>query len=144
MHRPPLRTAIVVATLSIVALSISACGSDSSPEAVRAYTLHLRAEDADPSHYRYVAEDALDIQVGDRVTIQVSNVGALPHDLEVRQPDGQVVATAPVAAAAGGTTQVVVDFTQTGVYSLRCNVGDHLTKHDMQAMIEVGPADTTA
>jgi uncharacterized cupredoxin-like copper-binding protein len=120
-------------------LLIAGCGADAAGGPTRQYVLHLRAEDSDPAHYLYVAEDPLDVRVGDRVTLEVRNDGTLIHDLEVRRPDGQVIGTAP-AVGSGGTLQLEVEFAEAGIYSLRCNVDDHLTKHRMQALVEVKPA----
>jgi plastocyanin len=134
------RLASVVAALFVLATPLTACGSDDAAfTPTREYTLHLRAEDSDPEKFTFVAEDAVDVRVGDRVTFEVRNDGALPHDLEVRDPEGTVIGKA-AAVGPGATLSAVADITVTGIYALRCNVGDHLTKHRMQALIEAKPA----
>lgn len=120
------------------AVTFTACGGDGAAAPTREYTIHLRAEEQGDT-YKYIAEDPLDLRVGDRVTIEMRNAGALAHDLQVVHPDGQPIATG-AATAPGGTLSVVVDFEDPGVYRLNCNVDNHLTEHGMQAFIEVTEA----
>ena len=131
--RPPKRSA--VAAVAVVLTALAGCGSNGDAEPERAYTLHLRAEDAS-ERYTYVAEDEVDIRVGDEVTFEVDNAGALIHDLQVVDPDGSVVGVA-AAANPGATTSVTVFFEEPGFYRLNCLVDNHLTEHDMQVIVEV-------
>ena len=124
----------------VVALVLSACGSNSVSAPTRAYELRLRAEDSEPD-YLYVAEDAVDLRVGDEVTFRMRNTGTLPHDLNVVDPSGASIATA-AAVAPGGTLSLTVLFDEPGFYQLNCFVGDHLTLHSMQAIVEVVDADS--
>lgn len=136
-----------IAAISLMALlPVTACGSDgaagSVEEPTREYSVRLRAED-DEVTYTYIAEDALDLRVGDRVTFEMENAGTLAHDLAVIDADGNAVAVAdPVRA--GASLQLVVQFEEPGYYRLRCNVDDHLTVHDMQVLVEVKNADGTS
>lgn len=123
------------AAVALVLAGLTACGSDGAAEPARSYTLHLRAEDSD-ERYTYVAEDDVDIHVGDEVTFEVDNAGALIHDLQVVDPDGGVVGVA-AAADPGATTSVTVLFEEPGYYRLNCLVDNHLTEHDMQVIVEV-------
>lgn len=123
-------------TALIAALTtITACGADGDAAPTREYTLHLRA-DEQGEDYVFVAEDPLDLRVGDRVTFEMRNDGQLLHDLQVQHPDGSVIGTGP-AIATGDTLSVVVDFEEPGFYRLNCLVDDHLTLHGMQAVVEV-------
>ena len=123
-------------------LALTACGSDTGSEPSRQYTFHIEAvENGD--QYDYVAKDPIDLRVGDRVTFEMVNNGALIHDLVVVHPDGQTIATA-AAVAAGATLSVTVDFVDPGFYRLNCNVDNHLTQHGMQAIVEVLNADGTS
>ena len=115
---------------------LGACGGNAGDaEPLRSYTLHLRADDSQPE-YLYVAEDPIDLRVGDEVTFELDNTGALIHDLQVVDPDGDAIGTA-AAAASGATTSVTVTFEEPGFYRLNCLVDTHLTEHNMQAIVEV-------
>ncbi len=125
----------LLAGLAAVALSVSACGANSSSTPVRSYTLHLRADDA-TDEYEYIAEDPVDLKVGDEVTFEMRNDGTLPHDLQIVGPDGLAVATAdPVDG--GDSLALTVHFKEPGIYQLNCLVDNHLTEHGMQALVEV-------
>ena len=131
--------ALLVATLTGVVGT--ACGGDAGSDATpaRESTLTLEAyEDGDQYHYRAVG--AVDLRVGDRVTIDLRNAGTLIHDLAVIHPDGSTIATA-AAIAPGGEETLTVDLADPGIYRLNCNVENHLTQHGMQAFVEVKNAD---
>jgi plastocyanin len=136
------KVAIMVAmavAVVVTLLSLAACGSDAGAEPTREYTFHIEAvENGD--QYDYVAKDPIDLRVGDRVTFEMVNNGALIHDLVVVHPDGQTIATAD-AVATGATLSLTVDFVEPGFYRLNCNVDNHLTEHGMQAIVEVLNAD---
>lgn len=116
-------------------LVATACGGDEGAEPTRSYTLQLHMEDS-ADEYRYVADEAVDVRVGDEVTFEVRNDGVLPHDLQVQHPSGDAMATAP-AVGPGGVLTLTVRFDEPGFYRLNCLVDDHLTRHGMQAVIEV-------
>ena len=140
-RRHPSRRTAATALVAVLfpVLALTACGSDAGAEPSREYTFHLEAvENGD--QYDYVATDPIDLRVGDRVTFEMVNKGALIHDLQVVHPDGQTIATA-AAVAAGATLTVTVDFVDAGFYRLNCNVDNHLTEHGMQAIVEVLNAD---
>lgn len=127
--------------LSIALLSgVAACGGNSSDssEPVRSYTLNLRADDSQPE-YLYIAEDPIDLRVGDEVTFELDNTGSLIHDLQVVDPAGATIGVA-AAAEPGATTSVTVLFDEPGFYRLNCLVDNHLTEHGMQAVVEVTDA----
>ena len=132
VKRPSIRRAAIVLAMVV---PLAACASDGEAEPLRSYTLHLRAEDSE-QEYLYIAEDPIDIRVGDEVTFEFDNTGGLPHDLQVVDPDGIEIGLAPVAPA-GDTTSVTVLFEEPGFYRLNCLVDDHLTAHGMQAVVEV-------
>jgi plastocyanin len=132
------RRARLVVGLTAGVLVVAACGSDGSAEPVRSYTLHLRAEDSEPE-YVYIAEDPVDLRVGDEVTFEFDNTGSLAHDLQVVDPAGDAIGVSPVAAP-GATTSVTVLFEEPGLYRLNCLVDNHLTEHGMQAIVEVTDA----
>ncbi len=110
------------------------CGGDASTPA-REYTLHLRAEE-NGEKYDFVAEDPIDIKIGDRVTFDMRNAGQLGHNFRVTDARSSTVGFADVVAP-GASLQVVVTFEEPGMYRLACDFDDHLTKYDMQAIIEV-------
>jgi plastocyanin len=133
----------VVAVLLVVLVVLAAgCAGDASSEPttepLRSYTVGLRTDDS-ADRYRYVAEDPVDLRVGDEVTFEVVNTGTLIHDLRVVAPDGTPIGAAP-AARPGATTSVTVLFTEPGYYRLDCLVDDHLTTHRMQSIVEVTEA----
>jgi plastocyanin len=111
------------------------CASDAGSEPTRTYSLGLEADDSG-ERYRYVATDAVDIRVGDEVTFVFDNTGALPHDLQIVDPEGVTVATAPPVPP-GGQASVTARFDEAGFFRLNCLVGDHLTVHEMQTIVEV-------
>ena len=129
--------ALVVALAAGVSV-LAACGSDGAAEPVRSYTLHLRAED-DEAEYVYIAEDPVDLRVGDEVTFEFDNAGTLPHDLQVVAPNGEAVGVSAVANP-GATASVTVLLEEPGYYRLNCLVDDHLTEHGMQEIVEVTEA----
>ncbi len=122
-----------------VVIGLSACGSDGDAEAVRSYELRLRTDDS-TDEYAYIAEDSFDLRVGDEVTFQMQNTGSLNHDLQIVDPAGQAVATAP-AVAPGDMLSLTVLFEEAGFYQLNCLVDDHLTGHQMQSFVEVTDPD---
>lgn len=126
--------ALCVALVSAAA----ACGGDTVAEPTRSYTIDLHTEDS-AQEYEYVADDPIDVRVGDEVTFDVAITGTLIHDLQIVDPDGAAIATAPPAVP-GDTTSVTVLFEEPGFYRLNCLVDNHLTEHDMQAIIEVTEA----
>lgn len=127
------------AALALAAgIGLAACGSNGGGP-TRSYELTLRTDDSS-EEYAYIAESAVDIRVGDEVTFRVRNTGSLPHDLQVVDPDGDAIATAP-AVASGDVLTLTVQFEQPGFYQLNCLVDDHLTLHSMQAIVEVTEPD---
>lgn len=129
MSRP---TSLLATALLVVAAS---CGGDDPSEPTRAYTIGLEVDDSG-ERYRYVAVDPVDIRVGDEVTFELVNTGALVHDLRVVAPDGSPIAAAtPVAP--GGRASVTARFDEAGFFRLDCLVDDHLIEHRMQTFIEV-------
>ncbi len=112
-----------------------ACGGDDTVEPLRSYEMRLHIDDAE-ERYRYVADDPVDVRVGDEVTFQVTNTGALPHDLQVVGPGDVVLGVAPPVVS-GGVITLTVHFAEPGRFALRCLVDDHLTTHGMQSIIEV-------
>lgn len=110
------------------------CGADAGSPPERAYVVELHIDDSS-DEYDYVPDEPFDIMVGDRVTFRIANTGQLPHDVQVVDPSGKQIATGPVADP-GGVTEAVVDFEEPGIYQLNCLVGDHLTGHRMQALVQ--------
>lgn len=127
----------LIGLVGLLTFVSAACGGDGSgaTEALRTYTLSLRADDSG-EEYLYIANDPIDLQVGDEVTFEFDNTGGLPHDLQVVAPDGEQIGVSSVAAP-GETTTVTVLFEEPGFYRLNCLVDDHLTEHGMQAIVEV-------
>lgn len=124
--------------LAAAVVPLTACGADGVAEPSRSYSLRLRADDAG-QEYLYIAQDPIDLRVGDEVTFEFDNTGSLPHDLQVVDPAGEQMAVSTVAAP-GDTTSVSVQFEEPGLYRLNCLVDDHLTAHGMQAIVEVTDA----
>lgn len=129
------RTHLLAALVTALIVPLAACGADGEAEPLRSYTLRLRADDS-ADEYLYIAEDPVDLRVGDEVTFEFDNTGSLAHDLQVVDPDGDEIGVSTVAAA-GETTSVTVLFEEPGFYRLNCLVDDHLTEHGMQAIVEV-------
>lgn len=126
------RAWLLVAALLVFGVS---CGGDGHSDPAREYTIGLEVDDGG-QRYRYVATDPVDIRVGDEVTFELVNTGALVHDLRVVGPDGSPIATAaPVVP--GGRASVTARFDEAGFFRLDCLVDDHLTEHEMQTFIEV-------
>ena len=126
---PKLALAAAVCLLPLVG-----CGSNDGASG-RVYELALTVDDS-TDEYRYVAVDPVDIQVGDEVTFQMENTGALAHDLQIKNDAGEEIAVAP-AVNAGETLSLTATFDEAGYYSLNCLVDDHLTEHNMQVFVEV-------
>ena len=137
----PHRTRRFAAGLALSLLAITGCGGEDGPDVLRSYDVDLRVDDSEPGNYRYVATVELpDFTVGDEVTFVVDNTGQFEHDLQVVAPDGDVIGRAdPVPP--GESLELTVFLGQVGVYRLNCLFDDHLTEHNMQSLIEVGPAD---
>lgn len=134
----PVQIRRAVLAVALVLPLAAACASDGEAEPLRSYTLRVRADDSQ-QEYVYIAEDTVDLRVGDEVTFEFDNTGSLPHDLQVVDPDGVEIGLSEVAPA-GGTTSVTVLFEEPGFYRLNCLVDDHLTEHGMQAIVEVTEA----
>ncbi len=120
-------------------IGAASCADDAGSEPTRSYSLGLEADDSG-ERYRYVATEAVDIRVGDEVTFVFDNTGALPHDLQIVDPEGDTIATAPPVVP-GGQLSVTARFDDAGFYQLNCLVDDHLTVHDMQTLVEVTESD---
>jgi plastocyanin len=137
LRSPVRRFALAVA---ITAATLAGCGGEDGPDVSRSYDVDLRVDDSEDT-YRYVATGEIpDFTVGDEVTFVVDNTGQFSHDLQVVAPDGDVLGVAdPVAP--GETLELTVFLGQVGVYRLNCLFDNHLTEHDMQTLIEVGPAE---
>ena len=121
--------------LPLLLIVAAACGGDGGTAAERSYVIGLEVDDSG-DRYRYVATDPVDVRVGDEVTFELVNTGALVHDLQVVDPDGNRVAYAdPVPV--GSTASVTVLFDESGFFRLNCLVDDHLTEHEMQTFFEV-------
>lgn len=133
--RVPMLTRRIGLLLALAIGAVTGCGSNGDATPVRSYTLHIRTDDASDK-YAYIAEDPFDLRVGDEVTFEMSNTGTLIHDLQIVGPDGIAVATAPPVAS-GAALSLTVLFDEAGYYQLNCLVDDHLTKHSMQALVEV-------
>ena len=118
-----------------IATAASSCGGDAEPEVTRSYVLPLRVDDSE-DRYRYVADGSVDVLAGDEVTFELDNTGTLIHDLQVVDPSGNAIASAPPTAP-GATVLLTVHFVEPGFYRLNCLVDDHLTAHRMQSVIEV-------
>jgi plastocyanin len=130
------RLARLLLGFTIGALPLTACAANSGAEPTRSYTVRLRAEDSQ-QEYLFIAQDPVDdLRVGDEVTFDFDNTGALPHDVQVVDPDGDQIGVSEVAAASE-TVSVTVLFEEPGFYRLNCLVDDHLTEHGMQAIVEV-------
>ncbi len=119
----------------LVVFGLTSCGGDDGGGATRAYDVRLRTDDS-TEEYAYIAEDDVDLRVGDEVTFRMRNTGSLNHDLQVVDPDGAAIATAP-AVAPGDTLALTVLFDEAGFYRLNCLVDNHLTEHGMQTFVEV-------
>ena len=130
---------ILLGGVAALVLTMSACGSNARSEPLRTYTLNLRADDSEPD-YMYVAEDTVDLRVGDEVTFEMRNDGTLDHDLQIVDPQGDDIATAD-AVGPGQTLTLTVEFEEPGFYQLNCLVDNHLTEHGMQAIVEVTEPD---
>lgn len=128
------RVARLVAA-ALATWTMMSCGGDAAAEPARTYTLGLEIDDSG-ERYRYVATGEVDIRVGDEVTFELLNTGALVHDLRIIDPDGATIATVEPTVP-GGAASVVARFDDAGVYRLNCLVDDHLTVHEMQTFIEV-------
>jgi plastocyanin len=129
---------VVVAVVVPLPLLLAACGGGDVVAPVRSYSIDLHTDDSG-DEYAYVADDPIDVRVGDEVTFDVAITGTLIHDLQVVDPDGATIATAPPAGPDNSTTLTVL-FDEPGFYRLNCLVDDHLTRHGMQAIIEVTDA----
>ncbi len=122
-------------TVLPVILLAAACGGNGPAEPVRAYTINMHTDDS-MDEYDYIADDPIDVRVGDEVTFDVAITGTLIHDLQIVDPQGRAIGAAPPAVP-GDSTSVTVLFEEPGFYRLNCLVDDHLTEHAMQAIIEV-------
>lgn len=121
-----------------MALAFAAgCGGEGGPS--RSYSIGLEVEDG-MEEYEYVATDPVDVRVGDEVTFELTNTGALIHDLNVVDPEGRTVARAePVAPGMSAT--ITATFDQVGFYRISCFVDDHLIGHQMFTFVEVTDPD---
>jgi uncharacterized cupredoxin-like copper-binding protein len=122
-----------------LAVVLAACGSDGPAAPERAYTFRLHTDDSG-ERYRFVADDPIDLRVGDEVTFEMHNTGTLIHDLQITDPGGDTIGVAP-AAAPGDSLTLTVRFDEPGFYRLNCLVDDHLTTHRMQDVVEVTAPD---
>lgn len=130
-----MRRFVCVAVALASTIGAASCAGDAGSEPTRTYSLGLVADDSD-ERYRYVATDAVDVRVGDEVTFVFDNTGALPHDLQIVDPEGATIATLPPVLP-GAQASVTARFDDAGFYQLNCLVDDHLTVHGMQTLIEV-------
>lgn len=128
----------LVPLIATALLTLAACGGGSDDPVGRAYELRLRTDDSS-EEYAYIAVDEPAIQVGDEVTFVMENTGSLAHDLQVVAPDGNAIGVA-AAVAPGEELTLTVLFEEAGFYRLNCLVDNHLTEHDMQAIVEVTEA----
>jgi plastocyanin len=129
------RFALAMAAGSLILLG---CGSNGDGP-TRTYTVELRMEDHEDEYHYVAVGDVPTFLVGDQVTFEASNGGTLDHDLQVVGPDGQAIETAD-AVAPGDALNVTIDLDEPGIYQLNCLVDNHLTEHNMQALIQVNEA----
>lgn len=139
----PIRARVAAAVTAVTAVAvISACGADAGAEPLRSYAVGIQAIERGDT-YGYVSVGEVDLRVGDEVTFEMDNAGALIHDLVVVAPEGDTIAASePIGP--GQSISLTVQFEEPGRYRLRCNVDDHLTVHDMQVFVEVKNADGTS
>ena len=103
------------------------------------FTVELRMEDDSVNKEISRIDFQMHFLVGDQVTFQAENDGTLDHDLQIVGPDGIAIDEAD-AVAPGDALAVTVDLDEPGIYQLNCLVDNHLTEHNMQALIQVNEA----
>ncbi len=129
------RFALAVAAGS---LTLLACGSNGDGP-TRTLTVELRMDDHEDEYHYVPVGTVPEFFVGDQVTFQAENDGTLDHDLQIVGPDGIAIDEAD-AVAPGDALTVTVDLDEPGIYQLNCLVDNHLTEHNMQALIQVNEA----
>ena len=120
---------ILVALVVVVALS--ACGGSPTPTPPPAIkTFAVEATDF------AFAPNSFTAKVGDEVTFNVTNKGALEHNFVVFDPSGNEIGR--ITIAVGATATVKVKPAAAGAYAIDCDIPGH-KESGMLATLTVSP-----
>jgi uncharacterized cupredoxin-like copper-binding protein len=78
----------------------------------------------DAFDYDYDGLDALDIEAGQAVEFEMTNVGSEEHEFEVFDPSGEVLGEVGPTAA-GDRGSVILELPDAGTYRYVCGIDDH-------------------
>lgn len=111
--------------MAAVALVASGCGGsdgdgDGGGEADRSIAVTA-------TEYEFNAEAGIEIVAGETIEFEVTNVGAVAHEMQVLTGDAKTLGRTPeIAPSQSGT--VTVTFDEPGVYQVICDIDDHLSR----------------
>lgn len=121
------RTATLLAAL-VLALTLVACGDDDDDETTAAETTTAAEEPGGGggetiqlSETEYAIDPADPSAAAGDVTLEVTNDGSIPHDLEVE--GGGVEEVTPTIDP--GSTESLTVSLEPGDYKIYCTIGDH-------------------
>lgn len=113
---------LVVALIAALPL-VAACGGDDDSPATRDpdQTITVQAVEFD-----FVSDVVPDITEGDTVRFVVENAGAMVHEAQFLDAQGQTLDRTP-RLAPGESAEVVITFADAGIYQIICDIDDHLS-----------------
>lgn len=132
-HAPRRRAVRAAIAASVLASSLALVGCGSADEPVAAGT--TKTVDVIATEYAFAGDPATSIVAGDTVRFRLRNEGMLTHEMQVLDGDGRLIDRTP-RVEPGDDADVVVTFTEPGVYQVICDVDDHLSR-GQQASFEV-------
>ena len=115
----------------VVAVALSACGGSPTPTPPPA----AKTFAVEATEFAF-APNSFTAKVGDEVTFNVTNKGALEHNFVVFDPSGKEIGRATIAL--GGTATVKVKPIVAGAYTIDCDIPGH-KEAGMLATLTVNP-----
>jgi uncharacterized cupredoxin-like copper-binding protein len=122
--------------LSLVVLTaVAACADDNSATGP---TTPPRTIAIDTVEYDFLTDAPPDIVAGETITFVVTNIGEMPHEMQLLDDQGRQLGIVP-ALPPGGQGELTFRFEEAAFYQIICDIDDHLSL-GQRKVFEVRPA----